>query len=401
MKIVRRILIVPALLLALAGRGHAGEAAIARQLPPETAINPEAGGGDQLWVTVRLASGEELPFIVDTGSPVTFIDKTLKSKLGKCLDRGTLWMWGVKQPTAVYAAPKIYLGNVPLLTDTHVLTYDFKKLSAAVGHPVKGILGTDCLKHYCVQMDFAAGKLRFLDPARVDAAGLGRAYPLFFSSVGQEDTNLFRTFIRHGSLVGGAGTNLLVDTGLDIDSALAPGFLQAQTQHPEPGVIKKMGGTTWYFRAGTWDGETYTNLVVKEAGSAVAGEGANVLGLRFLARHQVTFDFPNRTLYLRRESVGPPSNDHYLAKDALLKSLVIKDGKLPRNINASLNADLKAESLPWRVRWFGGTMDVKMDGENNVSHYTVRRHLWHGPWVLKHAWQTGADGKTVADYKFP
>ena len=126
-----------------------------------------------------------------------------------------------------------------------------------------------------------------------------------------------------------------------------------------------------------------------------------MLGLRFLARHQVTFDFPQRTLYLQRQSAGPPPTDRYLAKDALLKSLVIKDGKLPRNINASLNADLKTESLPWRVRWFGGTMDVKMDGEDNISHYTVRRHLWHGPWQLKRAWQTGADGQTVADYKFP
>ena len=399
MKTAQRILLLLVFLVAPAGLVPAEDEVIARQLPPAVAINPGAGGGDQMWVTVRLATGEELPFIVDTGSPVTFIDKSLKPKLGKCLDRGTLWMWGVKQTTAVYAAPKIYLGNVPLLTDTNILTYDFKKLSSELGHPVRGILGTDCLKHYCVQMDFAARQMRFLDPARMDAAGLGKAYPLVYSSIGQDNTNLFRTFIRHGSLPGGEGTNLMVDTGLDIDCAMAPGFLQRQTQHPEPGGVKKLGGTMWYFRSGTWDGEVYTNLMIKEAGSAVAGEGANVLGLRFLARHLVTFDFPHHTLYLERQSAVPPPTDRYLAKDALLKSLVIQDGKLPVNINASLNADLKTESLPWRFRWFGGTMAVKMDGEADVSHYTVRRHLWHGPWQVKRAWQTGPDGKTVADFK--
>ena len=124
-----------------------------------------------------------------------------------------------------------------------------------------------------------------------------------------------------------------------------------------------------------------------------------MLGLRFLARHLVTFDFPHHTLYLQRQSAVPPPTDRYLAKDALLKSLVIRDGKLPVNINASLNAELKTESLPWRFRWFGGTMAVKMDGEADVWHYTVRRHLWHGPWQVKRAWQTGPDGKTVADFK--
>ena len=370
-------------------------------LPVEVAINPEAGGGSPLCVRVRLATGEELPFIVDTGSPLTMVDKSLSPKLGKCLNRGTLWMWGVKQRTAVYAAPKMYLGNVRLLTATNVLTYDFKKLSADVGQPVRGILGTDCLKHYCVQMDFAAGKLRFLDPGLVPAASLGKAYPLVFSSIGQEDTNLFRTFIQQGSLIGGAGTNLMVDTGLDIDGAMAPGFLQPQTQHPEPGLIKPMGASTWYFRSAAWEGAIYTNLVVKEAGSEVAGAGANVLGLRFLARHLVTFDFPNRMLYLQRQLAGPLPADRFLAQDAKLNSLVMRNGKLPREINAKLNAELKTAALPWWFRCFGGKLDIKIDGNPGVSHYRVKRHFWHGPWMLTRAWQTGPDGKKVAEFKFP
>ena len=47
------------------------------------------------------------------------------------------------------------------------------------------------------------------------------------------------------------------------------------------------------------DGDTYTNLVVGQ------GTNANILGLRFLARHLVTLDFPNRTMYLQRTSVRP------------------------------------------------------------------------------------------------
>ena len=54
------------------------------------------------------------------------------------------------------------------------------------------------------------------------------------------------------------------------------------------------------FRECVWDGHTYTNLVI--------GRGMNLVGLRFLARHLVTFDFPNKILYLNEtngEAVSP------------------------------------------------------------------------------------------------
>ena len=46
-----------------------------------------------------------------------------------------------------------------------------------------------------------------------------------------------------------------------------------------------------------WDGQTYTDLYV--------GTEGNVLGLGFLARHLVTFDFPRRTMYLKQVTDRP------------------------------------------------------------------------------------------------
>jgi len=54
-------------------------------LPAETSLHKGAGRGDNLFVTLRLETGEELLFLVDTGSPCTFLDKSMDPKLGKRL----------------------------------------------------------------------------------------------------------------------------------------------------------------------------------------------------------------------------------------------------------------------------------------------------------------------------
>jgi hypothetical protein len=79
-----------------------------------------------------------------------------------------------------------------------------------------GVLGIDCVKHYCVQLDFEAGKIRFLDLNHIDDTALGKSFPLSFPE------NAGRPFLRNSSLVEGAGTNTLIDTGYDADGALNP-----------------------------------------------------------------------------------------------------------------------------------------------------------------------------------
>src|SRR5690348_7066606 len=77
---------------------------MSRQLPADVKMNPEAGRGGLVLVRLHLASGEELPFIVDTGSPGTLFDKSLVPKLGWRLPLGnwTVPMGGEKQKSGVY-----------------------------------------------------------------------------------------------------------------------------------------------------------------------------------------------------------------------------------------------------------------------------------------------------------
>jgi NPCBM/NEW2 domain len=250
------------------------------QLPPEVDINPDAGRGGELFVNLRLENGEEMPFIVDTGSPGTLFDKTLTSKMGWRLPIGKLDVpvGGTTQKSGVYLEPKLYLGGTRLKTGSLCATYDFKGESKDVGHPLMGILAMDCLKHYCIQLDFQAGKMRFLDSKHLDVTQLGKPYPLKFWLY----TPLYSDVV---GLAGGKRARSLIDTGWNTDGSVEKGAIPGETND-------------WMnLPQCLWDGQTYTDLYV--------GTEGNILGLRFLARHLVTFDFPRRTMYLKRESIGP------------------------------------------------------------------------------------------------
>ncbi len=288
-------------LLLLPGHAEAGEL-IHPQLPPEVDMNRNAGRGGMLFVTLTLGSGDQLPFVVDTGAAHTLMDRSFEPKLGNRLGTVNVSHFADTYVGGVYAAPKLYLGDALLVTASNIWTYDFtNQLSSRAGRQIKGILGMDCLKHYCIQLDFEAGKLRFLDPDHLDIEKLGKAFPITFPRGG-------RPFIHHCSLAGGASANpkmdsdrasgwsktrelpvtyALIDTGCSYDGRVEKGALQG---HDSGNVL---------LQNCTWDGEPYTNLRVQVA------EHANLLGLRFLARHLVTLDFLHRKLYLKRTSIGP------------------------------------------------------------------------------------------------
>ena len=86
-------------------------AAAPPKLPAELSINYGAGRGGLLIVPVRLEGGEELPFVLDTGSSGTLLDKSLEPKLGRRTGTASVQSWGVTRELPVFAAPRLCLGG--------------------------------------------------------------------------------------------------------------------------------------------------------------------------------------------------------------------------------------------------------------------------------------------------
>ncbi|HEY2081157.1 MAG TPA: hypothetical protein VGI88_00105 [Verrucomicrobiae bacterium] len=261
-------------------------------------MNQEAGRGGWLIVTFQMESGESLPLIVDTGCPVTCFDQSLEPKLGKRLADANFLNWGVSHSGGAYQTSKLYSGNTQLRSSSlFVVTLDCKWMSAIARRPVMGILGMDVMKHYCIQLDFQNDQMRFLDGTHADTNDWGRPFRLSHLSDG--------CITITENLTGEKGPPSLVDTGSDHDGVLVSKLFQQWTNHagpPAPGEIHSPDGIL--------GGEIYHNVKLTrlERVRRDSHTRFNMIGLQLLSRNLVTFDFPNRMMYLKRTGERPLAN---------------------------------------------------------------------------------------------
>lgn len=370
-------------------------------LPLDVSMNPEAGlgdPGDWLIAMVRVDGGEPLPFIVDTGCPVTCLDQSLEPKLGKHLGDAHFLNLGVRHPGSVYHVPELRLGNTPLRdSSAFVVTTDCRGLSKNAHVPVIGFLGMDVLKYYCVQLNFQSGQVRFLDGEHADKSTWGK--PFHLSNIGDGCISVAENF------VGAKGPPSMVDTGTDYDGVLVAKLFQQWTNHMMPSAPGEVHSPN-----GTLGGEIYHELDLSRMPAADCDFHTrfNVIGLHVLSENLVTFDFPKRTMYLKRTSDWPlASKDKEAVGAAAEKSAIDvlenleKKGRLP-------GWHQHERRVPAAVYHFSHTsagdvitFDMQKTGEPSVYHYTFSRASSTSLWDLQKAWLTDPDGKTIEKFPSP
>jgi len=352
------------------------------RLPAEVPINKEAGRGGWLIVTLRLESGRKLPFIVDTGASGTLFDKSLEPILGKSLGTSVGYGWLGKTTNNVYAAPKLYLGGALLImTSSEISTADVNSLSSFLGRPIRGILGMDVLEHYCIQLDFTARKMRFLDSERTDKQNWGKAFPIV--ALNAEDA---RPALAE-NLLGVQGPHSLIDSGYNSDGWLMPEYFRQWTNGT---VLGTNGEARW--PNGRFGGEKYPFVSLEEKPFP-----SDAIALRFLARHLVTLDFPNHALYLKRTSIRPLADENTATVVSFLRDLKV-NGRLPGWLKEDHD---KPNGVKFDFDSNSATVEARKNGNSSTYHYTVTRDKEDGPWRLQKAWRTDQSGRTLEKYPVP
>ncbi|MBN1553124.1 MAG: aspartyl protease family protein [Phycisphaerae bacterium] len=254
-----------------------------------------AAGGEPIVLPVIL-KGKTYQFLLDTGANRTTFDTKHEKLLGEPKQSyEAKTPEGESHVMSIYYAPDATVGPLNLQDAGPVFCVDLSILREATGLQIDGVLGNTFLRKYAVQIDFDAGKVRFYQPngprsewgTATDMEMLPSGVPVIFIT-----------------LVGDVRAIVILDTGFS-GSGMIPALLfdDLRKKKKLPAVEAK------HLRRGGEDAKTltmrvddvrletlrYPNLLLDRS-----EEAASLLGLDFLSRHVVTFDFPDGKFCLKK-----------------------------------------------------------------------------------------------------
>ena len=275
--------------------GCAGEPKETSNSPVKQNILAEfkiAKSGGPILLPVTFIDKEHL-FVLDTGSSHTVYDKTLRHELGKVKKVEKALTLGSPIKVEIFDAPDTFLGPLNLKDSNEVFCLDLKMLSLIEGRKICGIIGMNFLKRYVIQIDYDQEKISFLQPAEEQDADWGIELPLKYDKMHWPHIT--------SEILDNINVNFVIDTGSNSTGALRSDIFEKIISENIPktseslfatasGVIRKRECRIDSISVGSFE---YEGLIFSEA-------NWSHLGLLFLSRHKVTFDFPNSRIYLKK-----------------------------------------------------------------------------------------------------
>ena len=279
------------------------------------------GGAVETTVPIRLANNHiyvdalvngmgPFPFIVDTGghtilTPATIAALGLESQ-GAAPSAGA----GEKIETNGYAKVReIAVGGMRMYDQT-AFTLDFASRETE-GFEVGGMIGFEFFRRFAVRIDYGAGTMTIIDPARFDAKDAGTPIHFrFYDHVPQVEG-------RFGDLPG----RFAIDTGSRSEVSLTTPFVERARlcdTYPDGVLVVDGWGVGGPVKSHVVRGRSLTlgpvtvanpvaSLSTAKAGSFSDANYEGNVGSGFLKRFVVTFDYARQTIYLK--PIEPPPVD--------------------------------------------------------------------------------------------
>jgi hypothetical protein len=261
-----------------------------RQIIAEFEISPD---GDFIRLPVTIGQ-RDYPFLFSTGMTTTTIDETLRTKLE--LRKIAVEVGGRRagQPRDRFGGLRASLGSLPLEFPTGVETGDYVRLREKLDLECEGEIGMDVLRRHIVQIDFDQGILRFLTSLPPSPGEAIRLVPL-----GGEDGAP-----TIGVVVSGLPSEkFIVSTGRAGNALEIRSDFLAMLEEKEK--VKMLGKEKAVTRSGgllfqTWRLDSVQVGKFRNERVTVNSAEQNAIGLAYLARFVVTFDFPRSKMYLKK-----------------------------------------------------------------------------------------------------
>lgn len=366
-----------ALLYLVAFLGHAPAAdRRLRDVIAEFEVSPD---GDFLRLPVTIRQ-KEYQFLVNTGLPTTTIDEALRTQLElprKAVEAGGRPGGRARDRYRLSAT----LGTMLLEFPAGVESADYAAVREKLDLECRGEIGLDVLQQYVVQIDFDRGSLRFLSslPASPGDAvrmtplgGEGGAPTIPVALAGMRSEKFIVASARAGN-------------ALDIQSELL-----AQLEEKE--LVKMLDKEKGVTRVGSLQFPTgrLESLQIgkfRHEGLLVNAGEQNAVGVSYLARYLVTFDFPRSRLYLKKGA-------HFDDPDARLDFWQIE---ITREANKVVVQHVAPHGPAHRLGLRAGDVVESINGcdVRRISNWQVRRLFGRRGRALSAVVRRGAEQLTL------
>ncbi len=255
-------------------------------IPPELAMKC-------ILVPVRFQDEEHL-FVLDTGTTGVIFDEVFRNDLGKSISHSKMWTPAGYKDIEFFEPPDASWGSVDLKIGGKVGCLDLSIFRSLLGYDIKGIIGMTVLARLVVQIDFLNSKVIIMPPD-------GQQHPEWGQSVALGFDRRWAPTVR-ASCPPADEIVMMVDSGSTSNGCLASVDVQRLGESvqsvEEDYHVSTLGKMTQVrtqlrlpeFKLGSL---IYSDMIFHE-------DNYSSLGLGFLSRHLVTFDFPHRRLYLKQ-----------------------------------------------------------------------------------------------------
>ncbi|MCP4261621.1 MAG: PDZ domain-containing protein [Planctomycetes bacterium] len=323
-------------------------------------------------------NGKEYLFELDTGSSHTLFDISLKDKLGKPnkIVKGKTPAGLMK--FTLYNAPEAFLGPLNIKDCRTVTVLNLEQASSALGRKIHGIIGMNFLKKYVVRIDFDKGMVSFLKSTNEGIFSFLRRQKNEHPDWGQEIPIKYKhipsvPYIKGN--VDGNKVDFLIDTGLKHHIHNSPvnhlrGWLESKTFKKVASKIQFENKLNMLITARGKAPSDFINSTMVGRFSIGSLEYKDVffdqsdnssLGMPFLSRHLITFDFPNQKMYLKQGKYFSTAGTAYV----LLKDAGFSLRRKSENIFVS---SVDSSSPPFKKQIKENDIILKVNNQNVTSY---------------------------------
>ena len=183
----RKLLVVALLMLAaLAATAPSRAIQTPRQAAPDPIVIPFELVTRHIVVKVRIDNSRPLSFVFDTGDKVGIVDTRVAKELGLKLE-GEVHVGGAGSgtlPGSLVKGSNWTLSGLEGFSQPVTLAIPLDRLAAKFGHDFDGIIGSDFIKRFVVEVDYQKQVLRLHDRETFSYSGPGESIPVQLSGQG-------------------------------------------------------------------------------------------------------------------------------------------------------------------------------------------------------------------------